>query len=91
MSFLNNYDEMLGFIYARHWYGFVPGACSTHKMVSTDLCRVKSIELDAALVLVADYHSSLLIQRNYKPYINDDQWLPEVRAVLYILVLFVVV
>lgn len=87
LSFEGNYDECLGFLYDYRWRRFVhnetgPGRPRT---LVLDLSRVQQMYLDAALVLVAEYHRSNLSQPDFKPIIDDANWSPGVRGSLKML------
>jgi hypothetical protein len=76
LSFEGNYDECLGFLYDYRWRRFVhndtgPGKPRT---LVLDLSNVDQMYLDAALVLVAEYHRSNLSQPDLTPVIDDAHW-----------------
>lgn len=82
LSFSKNHNEMLGFIRDYQWYVHVPLAASPHDNMVVDLATVEYIDLDAALVLVAEYHRACMKRRGYHPPIDDANWPQWVRALL---------
>lgn len=74
LSFDANRDEMLGFIRAYHWHTYAPGGADGVGTVVADLAHVQRINLDAALVLVAEYHRAVLGRDGYRPPIDDAKW-----------------
>jgi hypothetical protein len=81
LSFEDNYNECLGFIYDYRWRRFVHNDCGPGRprTLVLDLSKVRSVYLDAALVLVAEYHRSNLSQPDFTPLIDDAGWQPAVR------------
>jgi len=76
-------NDFLGFLYTYRWEVFV--APSLEKKVKhtnlIELKSVQSLDLDGALVLVAEYARNCK-NNNYRPLINDEEWVPEVRNLL---------
>ncbi|MBB4084221.1 hypothetical protein [Brevundimonas lenta] len=84
LSFEGNYDECLGFLYDYRWRRFVHNETGRGRprMLVLDLSRVRQMYLDAALVLVAEYHRSNLSQPDFRPVIDDATWPSGVRKSL---------
>ncbi|TAJ69143.1 MAG: hypothetical protein EPO51_24220 [Phenylobacterium sp.] len=82
LSFGMNYDEMLGFIRDFQHYRYTPGATGHGGNFVVDLADVEAIDLDAALVLVAEYHRGVADRPGYRPPIDDVGWPAWVRCLL---------
>ncbi len=87
LSLEGNYDECLGFLYDYRWRRFVhndtgPGRPRT---LVLDMSAVEQMYLDAALVLVAEYHGSNLGSPDFRPIIDDANWPAGVRQSLEML------
>jgi hypothetical protein len=84
MSLSEARDEFLGFIYEYHWrtFAMTRRERGEQNMLVIDLKDVRQLSLDAALVLTAEYHRRVIQQGNFKPFIDDREWAPDVRALL---------
>jgi len=82
-SFLDNHSESLGFIRDVQFVAHAPGGMQGHHTYVVDLSGVTSIGLDAALVLVAEYHRNLFNKPNYQPPIDDADWPAWLRCLLH--------
>ena len=81
LSLATNWAEFLGFIYEYQFRTYIeaPEARGRYRPLSIDLSGVKSMSLDAALVLTAEYHR-LCLRLKIKPVIDDASWPGDVRA-----------
>lgn len=70
--------EVLGLIYEYRWRMHVEPRLKSGVpgMTSIDLGQVARLDLDAALVLTAEYHRNCT-QSNYRPWVDDGAWAPE--------------
>lgn len=77
-------DTFLGTLYAQRWETYVAPTLEKHgrHTIMLDLADVKTLTLDAALVVTAEYWRNLR-RRNIRPHINDSGWSPNVRALLH--------
>ena len=76
-------DHFLGLLYEYRYRIHVgPRLDPTAKGFSSlNLGDVERLDLDAALVLTAEYHRNCMV-RGYKPYVDDQDWKPEVVRLL---------
>lgn len=84
LSFEGNYDECLGFLYEYRWRRFVHNESGSGRprTLVLDLSKVEQMYLDAALVLVAEYHRSNISQPDFIPVIDDASWPASVTSAL---------
>jgi hypothetical protein len=87
LSLKGNYDECLGFLYDYRWRRFVNNDSGPGRPRSLviDMSSVDQMYLDAALVLVAEYHSGNLASPDFRPVIDDASWPLGVRRSLEML------
>jgi len=79
----NERSRFLGFLYSYRWEAYVAPTLERHGRSTTlvELADVKDMTLDAALVLVAEYHRNCR-NTDYRPLIDDEAWDPKVRQLL---------
>lgn len=83
MSIAASRDLFLSLIYSYRLktFGTAPRERRKRRLV-VDLKNVTRLELDAAIVLTAEYHRHLILHPLFRPVIDDREWSPEVRALL---------
>ncbi|WP_156390784.1 hypothetical protein [Caulobacter sp. Root487D2Y] len=81
-SLTSNYDESLGFVYDWTWLAYSRDPEISSGFMSIDLAGLKSITLDAALVLVSEYHRALIQYPAQAPWIDDSGWPVFIRSLL---------
>lgn len=87
LSIQDNRDAFLGLIYEYHWrrFGRSRDNSSPRQALTIDLRHVERMDLEAALVLTAEYHRSIQLRPGYRPLIDDKEWSPTIRAQLEML------
>jgi hypothetical protein len=85
LNLSSNFGETLGFLYEQRYRYFIRNdARGKPRVASVDLTKVKSLDLAAGLAMVAEYHRALQANAStdFRPYIDDETWDPDVRILL---------